>query len=85
MSEILTEIIRKQTHILFDNIKETLDSYNTDLIQEQNNLWPIWKQFYHMLHSLDEWFINPLDFREPAIHKPYFRTSDPGPDKLIKE
>jgi len=46
--------------------------------------WPIWKQFYHMLHSLDEWFINPVTFKEPSIHHPHFRTSDTGPGKLTK-
>jgi hypothetical protein len=37
-----------------------------------------------MLHSLDEWFINPVTFKEPAIHQPHFRTSDTGPGKLTK-
>ena len=47
--------------------------------------WPIWKQFYHTLHSLDEWFIDPVTFKEPSIHQPYFRTSDTGPGRLTKE
>ncbi|MCC8122303.1 MAG: hypothetical protein LIO58_02010 [Oscillospiraceae bacterium] len=32
---------------------------------------PLWKHVYHMLHSLDLWFINPRDkyFAEPPIHE----------------
>lgn len=32
---------------------------------------PMWKHIYHMLHSLDLWFINPRDcsFKEPFIHE----------------
>ena len=31
---------------------------------------PLWKHVYHMLHSLDLWFINPDDteYKEPEIH-----------------
>ena len=31
---------------------------------------PLWKHIYHMLHSLDLWYINPRDsnYREPAFH-----------------
>lgn len=31
---------------------------------------PLWRHVYHMLHSLDLWFINPRDphFEEPLLH-----------------
>ncbi|MEE0801335.1 MAG: hypothetical protein U0L91_08675 [Gemmiger sp.] len=33
---------------------------------------PLWQHVYHMLHELDQWFINPRDrdFVEPPIHEP---------------
>ncbi len=33
---------------------------------------PLWQHVYHMLHALDQWFINPRDqdFVEPPIHTP---------------
>ncbi len=33
---------------------------------------PLWQHIYHMLHGLDQWFINPrdTDFIEPPIHMP---------------
>jgi len=33
---------------------------------------PMWKYLYHMLYSMDRWYINPRDpdYRDPAFHKP---------------
>lgn len=33
---------------------------------------PLWQHIYHMLHALDQWFINPRsqDFVEPPVHSP---------------
>jgi hypothetical protein len=38
----------------------------------------LWKQFYHLLHSLDQFFISPREYREPSFHEDgmnYFGTS----------
>lgn len=39
---------------------------------------PLWRHVYHMLHSLDVWFINPKDpaYEEPAIHAPGLNDLD---------
>ncbi|MBR0142591.1 MAG: DinB family protein [Clostridia bacterium] len=31
---------------------------------------PLWKYLYHMLYSMDRWFVNPHDpdYRDPAFH-----------------
>lgn len=41
----------------------------------QSGLWespfycvPAWRHAYHMLHSLDRWYINPERYAEPPIH-----------------
>src|SRR3989304_2784688 len=83
MEEII-RILHKQTKVLLDNIEATLNYCDDSMIQESSSNWPIWKQFYHMLHSLDEWFINPIEFKEPDIHQPHFRTSEHGPGMLAK-
>ena len=31
---------------------------------------PVYQHIYHMLHSLDQWFMNPSGYREPALHSP---------------
>ncbi len=30
---------------------------------------PIWKHAYHMLHSLDQWYINPMRYTQPPFHE----------------
>jgi hypothetical protein len=67
MDELIKTIIN-QTKILFANIETTLDSidegqfYNTEICD-----WTLGEQIYHMLHSLDQWFINPNCYNEPSI------------------
>ncbi len=85
MGNQLIITLQKQTDVLLKNILVTLESCNDEIINKPSTNWPIWKQFYHLLHSIDEWFFNPLTFIEPPFHQPYFRTSDIGPDKLSKQ
>ena len=39
---------------------------------------PLWQHLYHLLHSLDQWFINPRanDFVEPPVHVPDLQDLD---------
>lgn len=39
---------------------------------------PLWQHIYHMLHELEQWFINPRDpdFVEPPIHTPLLQDLD---------
>lgn len=30
---------------------------------------PLWKHIYHMLHSLDQWYIDPNVYAQPAFHE----------------
>lgn len=30
---------------------------------------PLWKHIYHMLHSLDQWYINPRVYIQPSFHE----------------
>jgi hypothetical protein len=69
MNELMKTII-EQTQILFANIETTLDSiedsqlYDTDICY-----WPLGEQIYHMLHSLDQWFINPNRYKSAIAHQ----------------
>ena len=57
-----------------------------------DNLWdkcycqmPMWKHIYHMLHSLDLWFMNPRDtnFIEPSIHEKDLNNLDVFTNKKL--
>ncbi len=46
---------------------------------------PVWKHVYHMLHSLDLYFINPCgrNFEEPAIHEENLNNLNVHSSKII--
>ncbi len=65
MSRVLIEAIRKHTEVLCKNAEIMLQTCDLDFILCD---MPIWKHVYHALHSLDQWFINPTQYREPSFH-----------------
>lgn len=46
---------------------------------------PLWKHIYHMLHSLDLWYINPRDpdYRKPAFHVKDLNDLDAASDRSL--
>lgn len=67
----LVEIIKDQTHRALWEVKNVIDCVPEELWNKEYGTMPCWKHIYHMLHSLDQWFINPRDkaYREPKIHE----------------
>lgn len=63
-------IIRDQTRRALWEVKNVIDCVPDELWDKEYCEMPCWKHIYHMLHSLDQWYINPRDknYREPAIH-----------------
>lgn len=66
------------TEIIVDQTKRALWEAGNVIACVPDGCWdkeychmPLWKHIYHMLHSLDLWFINPRDagFREPDFHE----------------
>ncbi len=69
MEKRLIEIITEQTRILFENIQETFNALSEDQMDKFIFDAPLWKHIYHMLHSLDQWFINPYIYDNPDFHE----------------
>lgn len=44
---------------------------------------PVWKHIYHMLHSLDQWYINPMVYAEPPCQRPGLNSLDVPPDTRL--
>lgn len=65
------EIIDEQTKRALWEVKNVIDCIPADLWNKNYCDMPMWKHVYHMLHSLDQWYINPRDahFKEPYIHE----------------
>ncbi|ADU26239.1 DinB family protein [Ethanoligenens harbinense] len=73
MSRELVTIIEEQTRILLHNVDILLQTCEPDAVLCD---MPVWKHAYHMLHSLDRWFVNPERYEEPAFHAPGLNSLD---------
>ena len=67
----LIEIIEDQTTRALWEVRNVIDCVPDELWNRNYCEMPCWKHIYHMLHSLDLWYINPRDenFCEPDIHE----------------
>lgn len=79
------DIIRELTDRALWEVKNIIDCVPNDLWDKCYCEMPMWKHIYHMLHSLDLWFINPRDiyFIEPSIHEKDLNNLDSITDKKI--
>ena len=66
----LTAIIKEQTDRALWEVKNVIDCVPDDLWDKKYCDMPCWKHIYHMLHSLDLWYINPRarKLREPSVY-----------------
>lgn len=81
-------IITDQTERALWEVGNVVECIPDSLWNNEYCHMPMWKHVYHMLHSLDLWFINPRDkeFKEPSFHVPDLNNLDiSSPIKVTKE
>jgi hypothetical protein len=81
----LTEIIEEQTKRALWEVRNVIDCVPDELWNKIYCGMPCWKHIYHMLHSLDLWYINPRDknFQEPSIHEKDLNNLDVVSEKKL--
>lgn len=79
----LSEIIVDQTKRALWEVKNVIDCVPDDLWYKKYCDAPMWQHIYHMLHSLDMWFINPYNYSEPSFHNDKLNDLDVKPDKEL--
>lgn len=81
----MTAIIREQTARALWEVKNVIDCVPDGLWNKLYCEMPCWKHVYHMLHSLDLWYINPRDphFQEPSIHAENLNNLDAVSEKAL--
>lgn len=74
----LVEIIEEQTGRALWEVRNLIDCVPDQLWNKEYCEMPCFKHIYHMLHSLDLWYINPRDknFQEPDIHEANLNNLD---------
>lgn len=85
VQDSLVAIIAEQTDRALWEVKNGIDCVPDALWHKPYCGAPCWQHIYHMLHSLDLWYINPRDqeFQEPDIHKPDLNDLDVPPDTVL--
>lgn len=80
-----SDIIREQTERALWEVRNVIDCIPDSLWNKQYCSSPCWQHAYHMLHSLDLWFINPRDrdFAEPPFHVRDLNNLDATPEKEL--
>ncbi len=76
----LVEIIKDQTDRALWEVKNVIDCVYDDMWNKEYCNAPLWQHIYHMLHSLDMWFINPFIYDEPVIHTDNLNNLDIKPE-----
>ena len=68
--DVNVRAVAEQTDRTLWEVKNVIDCISDALWTRSFSGAPVYRHVYHMLHSLDRWFINPNDesYREPSIH-----------------
>lgn len=79
----LVDTIADQTRRALWEVKNVIDAAPHPLWNKAYCGMPLWKHIYHMLHSLDQWYVNPRNFTEPSIHEENLNNLDIGSEKQL--
>ena len=63
------ESIQKQTIQIFENLEIIIESISEEKFQSIIGGFPICKNLYHCIHSLDKNLIDPTSYCEPSFHE----------------
>ncbi len=76
-------IIREQTKRALWEVGNVVDCIPNGMWDAPYCSMPLYKHVYHMLHSLDQWFINPQRYTEPDFHIPNLNNLDVATEKVL--
>lgn len=79
----LCEIIRDETNRALWEVHNAIECVPDRLWNKLYCEMPMWKHIYHMLHSLDQWYINPRVYTQPSFHKEGLNNLDVTSDTSL--
>ena len=81
-----SEVIRDETNRALWEIENVVACVPDDLWDRCYSGMPLWKHIYHMLHSLDQWYIDPMEYEQPSFHTEDLNDLDvPSGRRLSRE
>jgi len=66
---VTADSVRRQSPQLFENVETIFKNLEDPLYRKTSGGFPVWRQLYHTVHSIDRYFIDPNAFVEPELHK----------------
>lgn len=78
-----TEIITDETNRALWEVENVLSCIPDELWDKCYCDMPLWKHIYHMLHSLDQWYINPRVYTQPPLHAEGLNNLDVQSEKRL--
>lgn len=66
---MLAESVERQSRQIFQNIEILFESIPDEEFSTVKGGFETWKQFYHLIHSIDKNLIDPGNFIEPDFHQ----------------
>ena len=79
----LVMIIKEQALRDLWNINNVINCVPDDYWDKIYCEMPLWKHMYHMLHSLDQWYINPRKYLDPPFHSDNLNNLDVKTEKIL--
>ncbi len=77
------DTIKDQTDRALWSVRNVIDCIPDEMWDRLYCGMPLWKHVYHMLHSLDAWYINPGNYREPYFHEKDLNNLDVTTEKRL--
>ncbi len=77
------ETIKDQTNRALWSVKNVIECVPDEMWDKLYCDMPLWKHIYHMLLSLDAWYINPRNYQVPGFHEKDLNNLDVQTDKRL--
>lgn len=77
------EIIKDETNRALWEVENVIACIPDELWDKFYCEMPLWKHIYHMLHSLDQWYINPRVYIQPSFHEKDLNNLDVQSNKRL--
>jgi len=66
---MIADDVRRQTKHIFQNIEAIFAAMDDALFAKRLGGFLVWKQMYHLIHSLDKNLVDPATYVEPTFHE----------------
>jgi hypothetical protein len=70
---------------MFKNVKETLEIVPSSKFNDLTCGQPYWRHFYHLIHSIDQWFVDPNNYVEPMFSEKGLNKLEGKPQKKLSK